>query len=154
MQEEQQAVQNLLPVSDHLDVRKQLEFTVQWAEKVQFDTVPLLQDMISALPERGFFRSFEFLSPNLATVVVQFDDKPEASHYYSRLAASESIEHVALESVTAETMDEEAFDVTHDVMPRYLATYSVTFVDQRNLTEQPVEESADELDIEGGGTDE
>ncbi|MFS0575367.1 fimbrial assembly protein [Sporosarcina sp. 179-K 3D1 HS] len=154
LQQEQQAVRDLLPVSDHLDARKQLDLTVQWAETVQFDTVPLLEDMIHALPERGFFRSFEFTAPNSATVVVQFDAKPEASHYFSRLASSESIEHLVLDSVTAETVTEEESDVTHDVMPRFLATYSITFVDERNLAEQPVEESADEMetDAEGGGT--
>lgn len=156
LQEEQQAVRDLLPASEHVDARKQLASTVDWAVAAQFDTVPLLKDLIHELPERGFFRTFEFTAPNLATVVVQFDDKPEAAHYYSRIASSEFVESLVLESVIAEAVTEEESDVTHDVLPRYLATYAITFVDERNqvpeATEQPADEAA--LEKEGGETNE
>ncbi|BAQ11584.1 fimbrial assembly protein [Bacillus sp. OxB-1] len=154
LQEEQQAVRDLLPSSENLDARKQLAYTVEWAESFRYETVPLLKDLIQALPERGFFRSFEFTAPNLATVVVQFDDKPEAAHYYARLASSEYIEGLVLESVTTETVTEEESDVTHDVMPRYLATYVISFIDERGVSPASEGEAEEEGAVEEADTEE
>lgn len=108
----------------------ELEKSVQWAEEYRYATAPLLEDLVTQLPKRGFFRSFAFSSPHQATVEVQFDDKIEAAYYLTRMLASDSIETASVESIEAEQLEteEEKVDIG---LPRYIATYTIFFVDPR-----------------------
>ncbi len=109
--------------------------TVGWAEDYQFDTVPLLHELINLLPERGFFQTFDFTGPNLATVVVQFDTKPDSAYYYTRLKSSQSISEIRLDSVKLIMYRLKKLIWSTDVLPRYMATYSIQFIDQRIAVE-------------------
>ena len=117
------------------DEKTVLATTVGWAEEYQFDTVPLLHELIELLPERGFFQTFDFTGPNLAMVSIQFDSKPESAYYFTRLKSSPSISEIHLDSVVIDDgSDEEVSDST-EVLPRYLASYSIQFMDHRIVAE-------------------
>ncbi|EIM07952.1 fimbrial assembly family protein [Planococcus antarcticus DSM 14505] len=132
------AIRTQLEASIGLNDEQQLQATVDWAEGYQFDTVPLVGDLVSRLPERGFFDSFSFVKPNLATLTIQFDTSREAAYYLAQLKASEFLESAKLDSVTneeLELMEEEGTSTSNieEIIenPRYLATYSLVYVDER-----------------------
>lgn len=155
-----EAIRAQLEASIGLNVEQQLQATVVWAEGYQFDTVPLLGDLVSRLPKRGFFDSFSFVKPNLATLTIQFDTSREAAYYLAQLKASEFLESATLDSVTNEELDLIEEELTAEdpealiENPRYLATYSLVYIDERlpaaagtvnadgTITEAPTSEEA------------
>lgn len=148
---EQEDVQASLQVSEFAADKQALASTVMWAEHYQFDTVPLLAGLVRLLPERGFFETFEFASPNTAVLMVQFNTTGEAAYYLTRLQGAEFIDTVTLESVTAEEIDrdnnEEVNHLLHTV-PRYLAVYHVSFYDERIVPEKEDDEDEGGIPIE------
>jgi len=152
LQESHEEIRSELQQTDSGDEKKLLASTVDWAEGYQFDTVPLLHGLINLLPERGFFQTFDFTGPNLATVVVQFDTKPDSAYYYTRLKSSQSISEIRLDSVKVESVLTEEANPTPDVLPRYMATYSILFTDQRIAIEGTAEVDEAESSDEGGDT--
>lgn len=148
---EQEAIRQQIGASEGMNEEQQLKETVTWAEGYQFDTLPLLAELVSELPERGFFNNFTFLGPNTATLELQFDTSREAAYYLTQLKSVETIASVTLDSVTNQelilTEDELLKDEETLVMsPRYLATYSLIFVDDRI----PVEAAEDGAVVEEG----
>ena len=153
LQESQEEIRSELQKTDSGDEKKLLASTVDWAEDYQFDTVPLLHELINLLPERGFFQTFDFTGPNLATVIVQFDTKQGGAYYYTRLKSSQSISEIRLDSVKVDNGSTEETNSATGVLPRYLATYSILFTDQRIAVEGTAgvdeAESSDEGDETG-----
>ncbi|MDN7240354.1 fimbrial assembly protein [Planococcus sp. N028] len=134
---EQAAIRQQLEATQGLNEEQQLKVTVDWAESYQFDTLPLLGDLVAKLPERGFFDNFSYTGMDQAVLTVQFDTAREAAYYLAQLKTSELLESATLDSVTQqeaqtepiedETIEED--DVTEN--PRYLASYTLAFVDAR-----------------------
>src|SRR5690606_35338599 len=58
---EQAAIRAQLEAKQGMNEEQQLKATVDWAESYQFDTLPLLGDLVSKLPQRGFFDSFSYV---------------------------------------------------------------------------------------------
>lgn len=139
LQASQEEIRSALQQSESGDEKKVLATTVGWAEEYQFDTVPLLHELINLLPERGFFQSFEFAGPNLATVTVQFDTKPDSAYYYTRLKSSPSVSEIHLDSVTMDDVTDGEVVDSAKVLSRYLATYSILFIDNRVVAEGTAE---------------
>ena len=152
LQESQEAIRSDIHLSESADSKKQLALTVDWAEAYQFDTVPLLHDLIRLLPQRGFFQIFDFTGPNLATVLVQFDTKADAAYYFVRLQAAPSISTISLESVTIDEMSDDETANSPDILPRYMATYTIGFVDGRIVAEGTADDEPNDLN-EGEGID-
>lgn len=126
----QEAVrENMQPSTDAGD-REKLASTVEWAEAYRFDTLPLLREMIALLPQRGFFVSFEFTAPHESTVVVQFDDKSDAAYYLTRIKSSTIVSAATMESLVAESLEEE---IDLETLPRFQATYRIEYVDERGV---------------------
>lgn len=158
---EQEAIRTQLEAAQGMNEEQQLKATVDWAEGYQFDTVPLLQELVSILPERGFFESFSYTGLDQAILSVQFDTAREAAYYLAQLKASELIESATLDSVAQNEIDtaetEEGVVVEEAIieeMPRYIASYTLIFVDERIPTddtavpiegETAVEEPAEEV---------
>lgn len=158
LQVNQEDVRATLQISEFAADKHALESTVSWAENYQFETVPLLTGLVRLLPERGFFDSFEFVGPNRATLMVQFNTANEAAYYLTRLQAVDIIADATFDSVVAmeETSEETDVEINPGVhaLPRYLAVYTVTFFDERVVVETP-EEAAEGLEsVEGGETNE
>lgn len=139
LQATQEEIRSELQQSESGDEKKLLAATVGWAEEYQFDTVPLLNELITLLPERGFFQNFNFTGPNLATVTVQFDTKPDSAYYSTRLKASPSISEIHLDSVTIDDSTDEKTAESTTVLPRFIAVYSIQFVDNRISAEGTAE---------------
>lgn len=139
-----------------MNEEQQLQVTVDWAENYQYDTIPLLNELVSKLPERGYFTDFSYIAPNSATLTLQFDTSREAAYYLTQLKASEAIASASLESVTnqgaASTEDPETIEEIDDTAiienPRYLAVYNIIFVDDR-IPAEGTAEAADGEVIEG-----
>ena len=159
---EQTVVRQQLEAVQGMNEEQQLKVTVDWAESYQFDTLPLLNELVSKLPARGFFDSFSYIGMDVATLTVQFDTAREAAYYLAQLKTSELLESATLDSVAqealetevAETAEGETVIIDEDAPvenPRYLATYTLIFVDGRVpaltpegepiIEEPPVEEA-------------
>ena len=159
---EQTVVRQQLEAVQGMNEEQQLKVTVDWAESYQFDTLPLLNELGSKLPARGFFDSFSYIGMDVATLTVQFDTAREAAYYLAQLKTSELLESATLDSVAqealetevAETAEGETVIIDEDAPvenPRYLATYTLIFVDGRVpaltpegepiIEEPPVEEA-------------
>ena len=138
---QQAAIQEQMLTTEALNDTQKLQKTVDWAEAYQYDTLPLIRELTSLLPERGFFMNFSFTSPSEALIDVQFDTSREAAFYLTQLKSSDMITAVTLSTLTyqplAEEEDAEADGTAstvapvESVMPRYLASYSITFLDTR-----------------------
>ncbi len=152
LQQSQEEIRSGLQQSESGDEKKLLALTIDWAEAYQFDTVPLLHELINLLPERGFFQSFNFTGPNLATVVVQFDTKPDSAYYYTRLKSSLSITEIHLDSVKVDNVSTDETNPATDVLPRYMATYSILFTDNRIVAEGTAGVDETQNSDEGDGT--
>lgn len=158
---EQAAIRSQLEAEQGMNEEQQLKATVDWAEGYQFDTLPLLKELVSILPARGFFESFSYTGLDQAILSVQFDTAREAAYYLAQLKASELIESATLDSVAQNEIDtaetEEGVVIEEAViqeMPRYIASYTIIFVDERIPTddtavpvegEAAVEEPAEEV---------
>lgn len=132
LQETQSELTAQLNRSDTAQSHDRLAASVQWVEDYQYETAPLLEDLVTQLPRRGFFRSFAFAAPHQATVEIQFDDKAEAAYYLTRILSSELVESASIESIEAEEIDQEE-SVVSNWLPRYLATYTIFFTDGRQV---------------------
>lgn len=139
VQQRQNGIREELTPTTLTTEKTQLLKTVEWVQHFQYETVPLLSALIYELPRRGFFRQFEFTAPNEAVVEIQFDQSEDAAYYMTSLKESPFVTSVTLESVLSEKMTEEIS--TTAILPRYVASYRITFVDERQ--EQEVETEAD-----------
>ena len=149
---EQAAIRSQLEAAQGMNEEQQLKATVDWAESYQFDTVPLLEELVSILPERGFFDSFSYTGLDQAVLSVQFDTAREAAYYLAQLKTSELIEKATLDSVAQNELDsaeaEEGILIEEESIietPRYIAAYTLVFIDGRIPTEDtavPVEGEA------------
>lgn len=138
---QQAAIQQQMVTTAALSDTQKLQKTVEWAETYQYDTLPLIRELTSLLPERGFFMSFSFSTPNQVTITAQFDTSRDTAFYLTQLKSSEMITDVVLSSVSYQPIAEEAVEETEDtvtkvepteeIMPRYLASYAITFLDTR-----------------------
>ncbi len=113
-----------------------LQEAVNWAEQYPFDTVPLLQNIIALLPERGFIQEFEYSNSNSVVIKIQLDASRDAAFYLSSLKESEWVEDVTLMNIVAETNGEETAVSTSvasseqeevKVLPRYSAEFEIAF---------------------------
>ncbi|ANU11313.1 fimbrial assembly protein [Planococcus antarcticus DSM 14505] len=150
---EQASIRAQLEAAQGMNEEQQLKATVDWAEGYQFDTVPLLEGLVSMLPARGFFDSFSYTGLDQAILSVQFDTAREAAYYLAQLKASELIESATLDSVAQNEMEtvetEEGVVIEQETViqetPRYIATYTLVFIDERIPTDDtavPVEGEA------------
>jgi type IV pilus assembly protein PilN len=107
----------------------QLNKAVQEMLDYPVKTVPLLNELISLLPDRGFFNEFMYADRTVINTIVQFDSSREAAFYLSRLKTVEWIEEAdIIEITTAETGESE----DEKILPRYLAAYEI-HIDQGKM---------------------
>ncbi|KPB05532.1 PilN domain-containing protein [Bacillus sp. CHD6a] len=103
---------------------KRLEDTVAWAEEYPLEMVPVMQDLIRLLPERGFIQSFSYDETGLLNLSVQFDESRDAAYFLYHLNESPQYHSIDLSSIsTVEVGDEDSLDV----LPRYVGQYTLGF---------------------------
>ncbi|WP_271852423.1 fimbrial assembly protein [Planococcus maritimus] len=166
---EQEQIRNELEARQGMNEEQQLQATVEWAESYQFDTIPLLEELVSLLPARGFFQTFSYTGLDQAQLIVQFDSSREAAYYLAQLKSSDLLTSATLDNVATEIFDEATEEevIVDPSEPRYLATYTLLFQDERIPieggeegevpeeaastevpTEQPAETTETETDVE------
>ncbi|ALS74298.1 fimbrial assembly protein [Planococcus rifietoensis] len=134
---EQAQIRSELEARQGMNEEQQLQATVEWAESYQFDTIPLLEELVSLLPARGFFQTFSYTGLDQAQLVVQFDSSRESAYYLAQLKASELLSSATLDNVATEILEEQTEGEESEEneavtnAPRYLATYTLLFQDER-----------------------
>lgn len=103
---------------------QRLENTVEWAEEYPLEMVPVMQELVRMLPNRGFIQSFSYAESGALNVTVQFDQSKDAAYYLYHLNGNSYFQNVNLSSVSTATVGEEE---DADVLPRYIAQYSLEF---------------------------
>lgn len=127
---------------------QRLESTVQWAEEYPVEMVPVMQELVRMLPNRGFVQSFSYAESGALNVTVQFDQSKDAAYYLYHLKGNSYFQNVDLSSVSTASVGEEE---DADVLPRYIAQYSLEF-DKAAIKAE--EEEAPETEGEETETDE
>ncbi|MEL3974390.1 hypothetical protein AAEO50_19045 [Rossellomorea oryzaecorticis] len=87
-------------------------------------TVPLLNELISLLPERGFIQEFEYSDRTIINLSIQFDSSREAAFYLSRLKTVEWIKEAEVLEITTEEVVGSEED---EILPRYSVMYAIYF---------------------------
>jgi Flp pilus assembly protein TadG len=77
----------------------QLKTAIDWANDYPIQTIPVLHELTSLLPERGFIQSFGYTETGTVTLSVQFDSAREAAYFLENLNESKWIEEVSLSSL-------------------------------------------------------
>ncbi|MFC7364712.1 MULTISPECIES: fimbrial assembly protein [Bhargavaea] len=161
----QEELRSVMTGTDTMAERQQLEATVGWAESYRYPTAPLLRQLVSYLPLRGFIMDYTYTGPHTAELEIQFDRYEQAAHYLARLKAAEIIDNAAMTEVTAEPLEEEEHEEGNPVnpdetlVPRYRAVYTIEFVDTRDdaegtaVGEEPLEGEEEEAPAEEEETD-
>ncbi|MBM7620458.1 type IV pilus assembly protein PilN [Bacillus tianshenii] len=133
---------------------QRLENTVQWAEEYPVEMVPVMQELVRMLPDRGFVQSFSYAESGALNVTVQFDQSKDAAYYLYHLNGNGYFQNVNLSSVSTAIVGEEE---DADVLPRYIAQYSLEFdkaaikAEEQETPETEGEETvSDEEDTETG----
>lgn len=141
---QQEITVNNIESSDGLE---QLHTAVQWAEQYPIDTVPVLEHLTSLLPERGFFRQFNYTEDGMINLNVQFDTSRQAAYFLNDLKNSNWISEAKLTSLeTSQGQIEEDLVVLPEdkLMPRYLGQYEISL-------NQSFIKSELQFESEGGG---
>lgn len=142
--------QTLLTRDTLTDVQKsrnELKDTVSELNQVLIPSVPVLKDMISLLPERGFFLEYQFQKPNVLTMQVRFDGMQDVASYTNALTTKSYTEDVQVTTIDTTAVEEGDY---FETLPRYVAEFEMLLnpVASRALLqveeETDVEEEADE----------
>ncbi|MGG3738512.1 PilN domain-containing protein [Aeribacillus pallidus] len=106
---------------------QQLEQAVTWASQYPIQAVPIMKELISILPERGFFRHFKWMEQQTIELSIQFDSQRDAAYYFTSLTKIEWISDVQLRSIKTEPVvaDDAENNENEDVLPRYIALYEI-----------------------------
>ncbi|WP_335376324.1 hypothetical protein [Bacillus sp. JJ1122] len=116
-----------------------LQTALKWAEQYPVETVPLMQNIISLLPERGFIQNFEYSNSDSILITIQFDATRDTAFYLSSLKQSEWVQEATLLNIKAVTIEEEKVagesgtvinNVKEQILPRYSAEYKIIFKPQ------------------------
>jgi Tfp pilus assembly protein PilN len=81
----------------------QLKNGIEWADSYRIQSVPVMRELTSLLPERGFIQSFKYEESGMVTLTAQFDTPSEAAYYLNSLNHSKWIEEATLTSLNANT---------------------------------------------------
>ncbi|MBP3949650.1 PilN domain-containing protein [Bacillus suaedae] len=109
------------PEASTIDV---IESQINWIQKQKMSSADLLSRFVEKLPERGYFMNYTFVDEGTVQISIQFDTPAEVSAYLFELTDSTFIEEANLLSITAEEM-EEVEDSEEEILPRYLADFTV-----------------------------
>ncbi|MBS4202750.1 PilN domain-containing protein [Lederbergia citrea] len=110
-----------------------LESAVTWAKDEQLETVPILEQLIKLLPERGFLKEYTYETQNNIVMTVQFDTSRQAAYYLHELTNAVWITEASLQSIKVPEEAEEVVvandtdeDVASLILPRYEAIYNLS----------------------------
>lgn len=108
-----------------------LENTVKWAQSYPLKTVPILKNLTTILPERGFIQTFTYEESGSVRLTVQFEMSREAAYFLNSLLESNWVTNAklnSLDTVTNDTFSETGDnedELTGNYIPRYLGQYEI-----------------------------
>lgn len=117
--------------------REKLAQSVEELQSTMTPALPIIRELVSLLPARGFFETFTLTSSSEVSLVVRFDTMQEVAQFTNTLDQQEFVQRADLSSVEAEVVDdtEDPFDYE----PRHIANYFVT-LDESYLKAEGVKE--------------
>lgn len=124
--------QQKLVTSNATNSLTELKNTVEWAKAYPLKTIPVLQELTSLLPERGFIKTFTYGETGTVVLNVQFEENREAAFYLSSLLDSKWVSDAKITSLNAvkgfydQTMSEN-FDDQHVKNEKYIPRYEGEF---------------------------
>jgi len=127
--------------------------TVKWAQSYPLKTVPILKNLTTILPERGFIQSFTYEESGSVRLTVQFEMSREAAYFLNSLLESNWVTNAklnSLDTVTNDTFSETGDnkdELTGNYIPRYLGQYEI------ELNQEVLKENGDPS-LEEGRDDE
>jgi type IV pilus assembly protein PilN len=120
-----------------------LQQAAEWSQTRRLPASPILEHLVSLLPERGFFQAMSYVSDEAMNLTVQFDTSREGAYYLAELKDSEWVERASILQVdtSVDETEEEAKQILEltDGLPRYLVQYEIVF--NRQAVLQKVEEA-------------
>ncbi|CAG9619506.1 hypothetical protein [Sutcliffiella rhizosphaerae] len=126
---------------------KRLQDTVLWAEEYPLEMVPIMQDLIRLLPDRGFIQRFSYDETGILNLSVQFDESKDAAYFLYHLNESPLYHSIELSSIATVSMETET---TTGILPRYVGQYNLGFDRSKFQSSEEAEESVEDV----GGEDE
>lgn len=123
---------------------KSLDTIVELVESQRKPTTRLLQTLVEQLPERGFFTNFQYQEPGSVNLTVQFESQREAASYLHTLNEHFIVEEAMINDLTTEELIVNEGTMNESIMPRYLASYTISI----HMPVYAYEERWNELDEE------
>ena len=127
-------VQMQLADLDQSEAVAELENAIHWAEIYRAKTVPLLKEITSLLPERGFVKEFAYQVPGTVSLLVQFDTNREGAYFLDYLNDAEWVQEEELEKMEARDPEEEEVEAGIEFVPRYHVNYKI-HIDRKKIAE-------------------
>ncbi len=127
-------VQMQLADLDQSEAVAELENAIHWAEIYRAKTVPLLKEITSLLPERGFVKEFAYQVPGTVSLLVQFDTNREGAYFLDYLNDAEWVQEAELEKMEARDPEEEEVEAGIEFVPRYHVNYKI-HIDRKKIAE-------------------
>lgn len=78
-----------------------LKSAIDWANNYPIQTIPVMRELTSLLPERGFIQNFGYTEDGTVILTVQFDSAIEAAYFLNSLNKSEWVTTATLNSLNA-----------------------------------------------------
>ncbi|WP_462412381.1 PilN domain-containing protein [Neobacillus sp. Marseille-QA0830] len=100
------AEEKKLQDSASTDSVSKLKTAIEWANTYPIQTIPVMRQLTSLLPERGFIQSFGYTEAGTISLTVQFDSSREAAYFLNSLHDSDWIEDASLSSLTAAVQED------------------------------------------------
>ncbi len=121
--------------NEELNQRTELQTAVKQEKDNILPPVRLLNDLISLLPEHGYFASYLFTSSHIE-LTVNFDSFKDAAAYTNHLSQKNYVTYVNLNNISTEPLSNTSFD-PFKYRPKYSASYTVEvnrelFTEERN----------------------
>ncbi|WP_406944531.1 hypothetical protein ACJA3J_15270 [Halobacillus sp. SY10] len=113
--------------------REQLNNSLEQLKGTVVPVIPVVEGLVSLLPERGFFESFALTGTSEITVNVRFDTIQEAAKYTNTLLQQSFISDVELAGVDTDVVDDT--EDLYDYQPRYIASYYIVLEESTLATE-------------------
>ncbi|MCA0982600.1 hypothetical protein LCL89_00910 [Halobacillus yeomjeoni] len=101
--------------------REKLQASLNDLEDTIIPSLPIVERLVSLLPERGFFESFVLTGSEEVSIDVRFDTMQEVAKYTKALQQQDFITKVELNNVSTNTVD--TTEDIYDYRPRYIADY-------------------------------
>ncbi|MER2060955.1 MAG: hypothetical protein ABTA16_19245 [Niallia sp.] len=138
IKEQVETSQTMLTTYENSNAAGELEKAVIWAEDYPIKTVPIIRELTSYLPERGYILSFLYNEDGTIQLEAQFDTTREAAYYLKRLMDSAWVTDVTLSKLSTTTIttsiDEGALSTEQDVQ-RYNGSFQI-FLNKETIKEE------------------